>query len=175
MNSSSLPCRIQLYTAFFAILCVIGIIMLFFRVGQMNTGRADEYAMLALVAFTQLMFSVLLAFSIVTGATLNENAMQHRFKLSRIETLICDFMVAAETPGLSASGRLSGQLAENPVQKQLTLTRQVASSLSSALMMETTIMPAKVLFMPANFALLSTFWSLSMSGVLSAVRTFQGN
>jgi len=62
-----------------------------------------------------------------------------------------------------------------PVQRHLRLTRQVASSLSQALIIETTLQPARVLFMPANFALLSTFWSLSLSGGLSAVKAFHSS
>jgi hypothetical protein len=133
--------------------------------------------MIGVAACAQISFSVALAFSIIYGAKLNDAAVLHRFRLSRIETLICDFLVAGETPGLSASaGRFAFEFyanrKDNPIQRQLKLTRQVAGSLSQALLIETSILPARVLFIPANFALLSTFWSLSISGLLSAIHTF---
>ena len=173
-------CSIQLYTAFFAVLCIVMIILLFFQFGQSTSagGQTDMHIMIGVGVYTQVVFSVVLALSIVAGARLNDAATLHRFRLSRIETLICDYLVSAETPGLSsctASRAMWKAAHDSPVQRHLRLTRQVASSLSQALIIETTLQPARVLFMPANFALLSTFWSLSLSGGLSAVKAFHSS
>lgn len=170
-------CRIQLYTAFFAILCVVSIIMLFFNFGGKGSEASYSYILIAMSAYGQITFSILLAMSIVQGARLNDAAVLHRYRLSRIETLICDFLVAAENGQLSGGDTSSDtpwyKVQDSPLQRQLRLTRQVASSLSQSLVVETAILPARVLFMPANFALLSTFGSLSMSAILSATKSLQ--
>lgn len=166
-----------MYTGFFAVLCLVAIILLFFQFGQDNVARADQYIMIAMAAYGQVVFSIVLALSIVQGARLNDAATLHRFGLSRVETTVCSLLVTTETPGLANSQMLGGtswrNMVDTPIQRQLRLTRQVASSLAQSLSVETAILPARVLFMPANYALLSTFWSLSVSGILSAVKTLK--
>lgn len=156
-------------------MCVVGILLLFLQFGRSSSSAAtpETVIVVVLAVFTQVTFSIVLALSIIKGARLNDAAISHRFRLSRIETLICDYLVAGETPGLASWGSSGPQAShDSPVQRHLHLTRQVASSLSSALQIESTMLPARVLYMPANFALLSTFWSLSMSGALSAMKSF---
>jgi len=166
--------RIQLYTAFFAILCLVSILLLFFQFGQTNASLEYRYITIGTAGWFQVIFSIVLALSIVQGARLNDAALLHRFRLSRVETLVCDLLVRAETPNAMRDGAPNAaetMLADPNVQRHLRLTRSVASSLSASLAVETAILPARVLFIPANYALLSTFWSLSISGILSAVRT----
>jgi len=171
--------RIQLYSAFFAILCIVSILLLLFQFGENGAGQDKPTlaVMIGTSAFCELVFTVALALSIVQGARLNDAAVMHRFKLSRVETLICEFLVATETPGLANSKKLGNRsweaTTDSPMQRQLRLTRQVASSLAQALVVETAILPARVLFMPASYGLLSTFWSLSISGILSAAKTLK--
>lgn len=172
----SFKMRISVYTCFFAVLVIATVLLLLFQFGDAGRSVAEQAVMIATAAFGQAVFAILLALSIVQGARLNDAAIMHRFRLSRVETLIIDLLVAAETPGLASARRLQGAgwrhaADDSPVQRQLRLTRQVCTSLAQALVVETAILPARVLFMPASFALLSTFGSLSLSGILSAAKT----
>jgi hypothetical protein len=89
---------------------------------------------------------------------------------------VCDFLVASEDLrnrmlATAGPGRNVTALAlDSAVMRQLRLTRDVLSSTSAALMIESAVAPASVLYIPANYALLSTFFSFSVSGTLSAAK-----
>lgn len=149
---------------------IVAIIVLFMNFARAGTASM-QMIMIIMVAAGQICFSAALAVSIITGSQLNDQATYHRFRLSRIETLICDFLVAGTTRAVQDGRAIPWKaMHDSPVQRQLRLTRQVASSIGQALVTETVVVPARVLFIPANMALLSTFWSLSISGLLAAVR-----
>jgi hypothetical protein len=176
----SFAMRIQNYTAMFGALVVVCIAILFFTTTRKDTDIVDTFIVVATVAFGQVIFTLVLALQILRGAAVNGTAANHRLRLARIESMLGDLLVSAnadvdrDSAGAGGAGphpaSRRGKLARvmRGLYSQLAQTRDIVRSISNQLMIENSVVPATVLFMPATPALLSTLQSVSVSAVAAA-------
>jgi hypothetical protein len=174
--------RMQLYTALFAVVVAVCIGILFFSATRHNDALAATCVVISSVAFGQLVFTTLLAAQVLHGTLVNRLASQHRIRLGRVDALLTNLLVSAG-PGLPEPLQLL-QLAAGGAAPAPPSRRAVADSFAKALRTQLSqardvargilldmageLPPASVLYVHASPAMLSTLWSVSISGIIAA-------
>ncbi|KAA0162007.1 hypothetical protein FNF28_04878 [Cafeteria roenbergensis] len=154
--------RIQLYTAFFAILVaaiVVAQVIIFF---DMTASRRDSLVILTIGTFAEVVFGAVLTSQIVVAARTNRSIVFQQRRFNRLEALTQDMLCDFPEP-----------LSDATVAR-LKKCRKVLSLLSKSVESEFSLNPVRVLFVRADFALVASVASVAASGLLAAMSALRG-
>lgn len=125
-------------------------------------GTPLDFLMLTTLAgFLLVVFVLAIVAQILQGALVNRATAAHQLRLNTIETLVYELLSTAAAP-LPRALRL-----------RLLAVHRVAAVINERLKILDTLEPARVMFVPARFALLGAMASVTGSVVLLLLRAFQ--
>mgnify|MGYP001041098156 CR=1 FL=1 len=153
--------RIMVFTSFFAVFVLGAVVFLVLTATSMEVAAASNTLMaIALACAAQLCFGVAVIAQIVQGARANRMSTVHQRTLSQVEALVFEYITSATVP-LPPSTR-----------DRLLHVKKAAALVSEAINVEERLRPARVMGIPASYALLGTVASITASGVLAAYKSF---
>lgn len=154
--------RIQLYTAFFAILVVAIVVAQMVIFFDMTTSRGSSLVVITVGTFAELVFAAVLTAQILVAARTNRSIVFQQRRFNRLETLTQDMLCDYPEP-----------LSDVTVER-LKQCRKLLSLLSKSIESELKLHPVRVLFIRADFALVASVASVAVSGCLAALSSLQG-
>lgn len=155
--------RIQAFTAFFGLYCVLAVIVLFFTVLAVQQQSLQTMVIAAMAFLADVIFGTGVVAQIVQGSRINRMSLVHQRTLNHIESLVYEYLATARysLPGA--------------VRDRLLQTKKVAASVVEGIAIEERLRPARVMGIPATPGLLSTAASITVSGVIAAFQVLRSS
>jgi hypothetical protein len=148
--------RISFYCLMFFIVVIVGeLVVLSATILRSNTAADEGFLMLLVLAgFLLLTFGSSIAAQILQGARVNLATLRHQIRLNTIEALTYELLVSTPAAAIQLSTMLRARLQA---------LRYVTNSVNERLKILDALEPARVMFIPARFALFGAMASLTGS------------